>query len=275
VCDVTIGTILVYLAGAERDALMLRYATALARHHGSRLLGVHVAPGPDMPAGVIGRGASATYLAESADAVAERARHSVERFSAAAHEAGVSAEWRVLEGEEDELLPPLARLADLVVTQDSKADRIGDVTGESVLATLLREAASPVLLVPGKTVERWPPERVLVAWDGSKEAARALRDSVPMLRQAAKVVVFTAGEATPRDDRILDYLDGHGVAAERVIAPLQDRHAGGAILDMAQRCGADLVVMGAYGRRALAELIMGGATVDVLRALDRPVLFSH
>jgi nucleotide-binding universal stress UspA family protein len=275
VCDVSIGTILVHLAGVERDALMLRYATTLARQHDSRLLGVHVAPAPDMPASVIGRGASAAYLAESAEDIAERTRYSVESFGAAAHEAGVSAECRVLEGEEGELLPPLARLADLVVTQDPRTDGIGDVTGESVLATLLREAASPVLLIPGKTVQLWPPERVLVAWDGSKEAARALRDGVPMLRRAEKVVVFTAGEAIPRDDRILDYLDGHGIAAERVIAPLQDRHAGGAILEMAQTCGADLVVMGAYGRRALAELILGGATVAVLRALDRPVLFSH
>jgi nucleotide-binding universal stress UspA family protein len=117
---------------------------------------------------------------------------------------------------------------------------------------------------------------VLVAWNGSREAARAAHDALPFLTRGAGLVVLCAvGErAAAGLDDAAAMLARHGVPvrAERVGGP--DANAGEILLARAAAHGADLLVMGAYGHGRLRELVFGGANRDALRAAKLPVLFG-
>ena len=119
-----------------------------------------------------------------------------------------------------------------------------------------------------------------MAWNGSREAARALSDAVPLLARARSVVVFTAGPAGDEGPihgakAAVRYLARHGIKAETLHATSADDRVGDAILARARKIGASLVVMGAYGRPRFAELVLGGATRAILRSAGVAILMSH
>jgi nucleotide-binding universal stress UspA family protein len=172
-----------------------------------------------------------------------------------------------------------ARAADLVVLPLPGEDDVGILGGHAVEATLLA-VGRPILLVPEKGLPAAFPRKVLVAWNGSREAARALTDSLPLLARAKSVHVFTAGPAGDEGPvhsakAAIGYLACHQVQAEALHATATDDRVGDTILARAGRLGADLLVMGAYGRPRFAELVLGGATRAILRRAAMPVLMSH
>ena len=117
--------------------------------------------------------------------------------------------------------------------------------------------------------------RVLVAWNGKREAARAAHDALPFLRAAERVVLCAVGEVAGAGlDDAAGMLRRHGVPvrAERVAGG--DLHAGEILLARAAADRADLLVLGAYGHSRLRELVLGGATRHVLHHATLPVLFS-
>jgi nucleotide-binding universal stress UspA family protein len=119
---------------------------------------------------------------------------------------------------------------------------------------------------------------VLVAWRGARESARALHDALPLLVRAEHVMLFTAADGMEGDDSaadVLRHLLDHRVKAELRQATLGDLDAGTVILNAVSDSGADLLVMGAYGHSRLRELVFGGATRTVLRAMTAPTLISH
>ena len=133
----------------------------------------------------------------------------------------------------------------------------------------------------------WTPNRigsrVLVAWNARREAARAVRDALPILRKAASVTVLVVnpekwaisphGEQPGAD--IALYLARHGVTVQVEVADSEDAKVCDVVRASAQKVGADLVVMGAYGHSRTLELILGGVTRDMLRDMTIPVFMSH
>jgi len=121
-------------------------------------------------------------------------------------------------------------------------------------------------------------KRILVAWDGEKEAVRAVNDAMPFLKAAEAVEVVNINRS---DDpgipcaEIAAHLARHDIMVEAGNAHTKSRHTGEAILYLAQNFGADLIVMGAYGHSRLRELVIGGATKHVLEKTTVPVLISH
>ena len=140
----------------------------------------------------------------------------------------------------------------------------------------------PTLLLPHAGRFDGHCDTVMVAWDDSREAARAVSDALPMLRRASRVHVVTWKEngiyqGTPRPaqlDSVGVWLERHGVHAELHNETTSDRIAD-AMLSLASDVGADLIVMGAYGHARWAERIVGGATRGLLGAMTVPVLMSH
>ena len=123
---------------------------------------------------------------------------------------------------------------------------------------------------------------MLVAWNASREAARAVNDALPILQRAATVVILAVnphggprghGEAPGAD--IALHLARHGVKAEAEWFQAEDLAVGEALLSRAADLSVDLVVMGAYGRTRVRELILGGATRAMLQAMTTPVFMSH
>ena len=121
-------------------------------------------------------------------------------------------------------------------------------------------------------------KHVLVAWTQTREASRAVADSLPILEKADEVTVVTVhapkmgGFAT---SEFLTYLSRHGVRAQGHHEVAPDAHVGDALVEAADMCGADLVVMGACGHSRLREVAFGGATHHVLDHTTVPVLMAH
>ena len=199
-------------------------------------------------------------------------------FEAATDRAGLAAEWREAEGAAAKVLNLSARHADLVVLgQYNPADQADH--SEGLAGRILLGSGRPCLVVPYIGVQKTLGKRVLVAWDGSREAARAVNDALPVL-QDANIVSILAVDPPHRDDAIpcADvslHLARHGVKAEAMSRTASDIDAGTLFLSHAVDLDTDLLVMGAYGHSRLSEMMMGGATKTILNQMTVPVLMSH
>jgi nucleotide-binding universal stress UspA family protein len=162
--------------------------------------------------------------------------------------------------------------------------RPGDADGSSahaILEAALFGSGRPVVIVPPSWKNGPIGRNVLVAWKPTREAARALGDAGDFLQQAERVSVATVdakpsrgyGEQPGAD--ITSHLARRGVKAELFNLDSTGRSETRAILDQALAVGADLVVMGGYGRARLTELIFGGVTRGILKSAEVPVLMSH
>ncbi len=178
-------------------------------------------------------------------------------------------------------LVPLARYHDLTIT-------VLDGTDPQRLAeteALIFGSGGPVLIVPGLeaavpvTEQRATSLNVMVAWDGSQAASRALRDAMPILARADLVSVVTIG-----DDKAIEpagvvgiqaLLEHHGIRNKHVQRERGSSQIGDTLQAVAVSQDANLLVMGAYGRSRLQEFVLGGATRTVLHAPRLPILLSH
>jgi nucleotide-binding universal stress UspA family protein len=151
----------------------------------------------------------------------------------------------------------------------------------SVAAQVMFDSGRPVLVfVPGTADLKGRIDKAVVAWDGSRCAARAINDALPILEGASDVSVLTLVNDKPAAvrglaDAAVRHLKAHGVHAAGKELDVEKGAARGMIADYAVGAGADLLVMGAYGHSRAREFILGGATEEVLRELKTPVLFSH
>lgn len=210
--------------------------------------------------------------AKSVDEAAEAAR---ETFEAAAAEAGVPSEWLTIGGDNNATLTACARRADLVVLPPVVAVSMARwkySAGDLAMAT-----GGPVLVVGDDGCAPDFGRRVLVAWNGSRESARALRDAWPVLMTAEQVdvvVVSPTGDGGP-DGRLQRHLEHHGCKANIILDRSRDEDAVEVLRRQARDLGSDLLVMGLFGRPRVQELILGGVSRDLLGAPPIPLLISH
>jgi nucleotide-binding universal stress UspA family protein len=268
-----IKTIMVHLASDRAHALRLAIAMRLAQQHGAKLTGIFVDSSGHMPSAVTGRGASRGYLDAAREGAREAAAALQEELRRAGAASGFASDWIEVEGEPLPILAAHGRLADLVV--------VGRRESEEGLESELCEQLPgllpcPLLVVPEEWTRDAVGSNVLVAWKPSRESARALRDARPILAAAASVTLLTIGddnrnEAAPAQR----YLAAHGIAAAARVDHGSDTEGGRVILGVADELGADLVVMGSYGRSRMRELVLGGATRAVVTDMRVPVLFSR
>jgi len=138
----------------------------------------------------------------------------------------------------------------------------------------------PCLLYPDKSKQTLPVEHVLVCWDFSKSAARAVVDALPLLQNAGRVhiAVFHGEKDLPVIDAgspLVAFLAAHGVRCEADDIQIGDQTIGGAVLEYAARMDVDLLVMGAFGHSRMQEFLLGGATREILDRSTIPLLMSH
>ncbi len=199
-------------------------------------------------------------------------------FIALCGEQGRGCDWIAEDGPAVERLAFHSRYADLVVVGRSRDSADAGALPVADLGRLALATAAPVLVVPTETPAPFRPHRVLVAWNGRREAVRALREALPLLRRAEEVVVLTVrppGFDDDPDHRIIEHLARHRIKADARINFASEFEAPGAILAQARALGAGLVVMGAYGHSRAFESVLGGATRHLLEHADRPVLMAH
>ncbi|MDR3509468.1 MAG: universal stress protein [Caulobacteraceae bacterium] len=146
------------------------------------------------------------------------------------------------------------------------------------------ESGTPCLLLPPEPPPQLAIDHVVVAWNGSREAKRALQDGLGFLKRAERVtLVMLGGEPTTPQAMtsqtvqvdVLNHLTRHGIKAQLKAIDAPHGDAGAALLDYCAKNAADLLVMGAYGHSRARELILGGVTRKVLSEAALPVLLSH
>ena len=276
----TYKTILVHLDPRARGSEHLGLAFQLAAKFGAHLVGLY-APGPAR--------IPSYALAEAGPALrqvveqhrAEDARRTEKQFrDAAAKQGDARTEWRVAEGDTAAALRLHARYADLVVAPQAEP---GDDPETRMLPhDVVLSAGRPVLFVPyaGRFADTG--KRVLVAWDGGREAARAVSDALPLLARAesVEVSVFDPERAARRHGEqpgadIGLYLSRHGVKVTVHKQSGAGYDVGAQILSRAADAAADLIVMGGYGHARVRELVLGGVTRTILESMTVPVLMSH
>ncbi|MDR3437759.1 universal stress protein [Telmatospirillum sp.] len=273
--------ILVHVDDTKACPARLAVAVELARTYDAHLVGLHVRPQLHLPGGLApDYGGELTRLQDEYNVEAAATARSL--FDRAVGSADIASEWRNVMGDVIDTVALHARYADLVVVGQSDADT-DDMGNDRHLADhLVLDAGTPVLVVPFVGTYTRVGRRVLVAWNASREATRAIGDAMPFLVRSESVKVLAIN---PRDGQsghgdvvgadISLHLARHGVKAvcESLRAP--DVGVGGMLLSRAADDGADLLVMGAYGRSRLRELVLGGATRHILYHMTIPVLLSH
>lgn len=254
-----------------------RFACArlLARRFDAFVRGVHVVPLPIVP---VGYGEAAAYVGPELieaqrRAGRERAERLRARFDEAMEDLLPDVEWRALEGEAAIVAVEEARTVDLSV-----APRIGATGFEAfepdIAEHLVMGAGGPVLVVPADFAGTDIGRRVVVAWNGSRQACRAVHDALPFLGFADRVEALAVGEeAAAGLDDLVAMLHRHGVECEGMRLE-GDGPAGPRLLHEAETRGADLLVMGAYGHSRLRELVLGGATRHLLAEARCPLLLG-
>ncbi len=254
----------------------LAAARLLARRFDALVVGLHVMPLPLLP---VGYGEAAAYvgpeiLEAQREAARERARRLEARFREALADLVPEIRFEVLEGEPRLLVPERARVADLVLVAQTPAHGL-DALEPDVAEHLAMEGVVPALVMPAGGGRGEVGHRVLVGWNGSRQAARALHAARPFLATAREVRLVTLGEdagAAGLEDAAL-WLRRHGIEPVVERRPAADR-PGARLLELAREAGADLLVIGAYGHSRLRELVLGGATRHILQHADLPVLVS-
>jgi nucleotide-binding universal stress UspA family protein len=253
-------------------------AVRLAAAHEARLTGLYTLRDVAMMKLVFG--ATSAAAAEAAARAQPRVDAAEQRFRDAAKAAGVVAEWQTGEGNADELLAVVGRFHDLIVVEQS--DPGSDEIGWDVAESCVLSSGRPTLVVPVQGSVGTVGTRILVAWNDSRQAAAAVHAALPLIEKAQSVTVAigrgkdvrSSVTRMPRLD-IVDYLRKHNGAVSSLPLNTRDADAGEAILRAVSETGADLLVMGAYGRSAWRELVLGGATRHVLQHMRVPVLMAH
>lgn len=212
------------------------------------------------------------------DEMAEKAS----RFEVFCEKHDVSSfEAQIMRDDPVECLIKHARCSDLVIMNQPNLQS-KNTSYLKVVESLLQDAAKPCLIIPYAGSFDVVGKSIMLAWDGSREAARATTDALPLLTTAesVEIVIINGGAGRNRqadtivDTEIARYLARHNVNVE-VKEIVSDIDIGNTLLSHAADSGADLCVMGAYGHSRVREWIWGGATRTLLETMTIPTLMSH
>jgi len=276
----TFKSLLVHLDASPACARRTALAMQLAQDFDAHLAGVGVVqplviPGSNHPEAVV------RLLQEQWERSRQEARRLVSGFAEGARQAGIAlVDGRLDEGEPEDVVSVHARYADLVILGQPDAGRL--VGGTRLLEMVVLNAGRPTLIVPQSAPELRIAGTVLVAWNASREAARAVSDAIPLLVRAARVEIVTVnarpdprGHGDNPGADIATFLARHGVKAGVSQTHATSVDIGEWLLSRAADLDAGMIVMGAYGHSRLREMVLGGATRTVLQSMTVPVLMSH
>lgn len=289
----SVKKVFVPVQNAETAETALKAAIAIARRHRAHIDALHIRQRPNVPAGgyypvgVIFVDEHLAELKEALEAEAAKMKGVFDRVmkaegvaivASAAHrdDAGATASWRDQQGILPFDLSAAARVSDLVVF--GREDGELKYPDANLIEEAIFQSGGPVLIAPQGKLERTP-RRILIAWNGGREAARALAAAMPLFEETDAALVLSVG-SIPSDlegpEKAAELLRLHGVKAEaRRRSPEDGGAAEDDLLAAAREWKADLVVMGAYSHSRWRELVLGGFTRKLLRQAEFPLFLAH
>ena len=255
------------------------YAISVASMFEAHLTGVAFAYEPVNP-GTLFDGIGTAIIAQYRDELRTAAQTARNLFANAAQGAGLLSQAHVLElglAGAATTFGRMARNHDLSII--GQARPAGEAPEEAIIEGALFESGRPVLIVPYIQKTGLKLDRVMVCWDGSRNAARAVADALPLLRRAGAVEVVTIDSVERRNEvagaDIAEHLARCGLKIELKSIVDKTNDTTSTILNHVADSCADLVVMGSYGHSRLREFVLGGATRGMLRSMTAPTLMAH
>lgn len=282
--------VLVYLDQSEHAFERLRLAADLSRRHQSRLTALYVkelspVQRHQQSVAELGQGSAEgigrtnRQIQQSINEASERLRSSLEEIR---RQYELDIEWRCLDGAGSIIVPQHARFADLcILSQDVSGT--ATATGYTFSEELLFVTGRPVIFVPARGSFKTLGQHILVAWNSSRAATRAVNDALPLIERAQQVTVLAVnpvqfaeryGALPP--EKMVEHLRRHGAQVTGVwLDEIPSDLIADAVQAEALKVGADLIVAGAFGHPRLWEKLMGGVTRDLLARMQLPLLMSY
>ena len=279
-----IKSILVHIPTERPMRPVIDASISLARSFGAELDAVSVGYVSTSAAFVV-EGAAAMVVASNLEVeqrrAAERTAAALTVFDVEARNAGIAYRYHSIEdipADASVAISAAARLHDLSVVLQPDPDR--HTFDNMISRDIMLQAGGPVLFVPYIFSGEFRPKRIGICWDGSRLAARALRDAHPFLSQADALFALSvdAAETTPAEasvEKLGKYLTRYGRPTRLVDMPASGIDVQPLILSLAADENLDMLVMGAYGHSPLQEGILGGVTREMLQTMTLPTLMSH
>lgn len=271
--------IIVIVDSSRHCKARLKAATSLTRRFAAHVTGLYVMPPLEMSPFLADQ-----FPPELIDQMharaAERRDDARALFDSIVKEGGLAAHWIEERGDASEIAMLHARYADLAILgQPDPAESSADAVRPE---RVLMGSGRPTLMIPYIGVADSFGENILVAWNGSPQAARAVNDALPLLARARRVLVLSidppdagASAGLVGEADIGTHLDRHGITAELSRTVTDHITVGDTLLSRATDEGTDLIVMGVYGHSRLRELALGGVSRHLLDHMTVPLFMSH
>src|SRR5436190_15708458 len=275
-----IKDVVVNLTGGHPQDFAADYAISLAAAFEAHIAGVGFIYEPVIPGDMLG-GIPTDLIEVQREENSKTAKTAIGRFEAAAKAAGVSAETRVVDASvagAADLFGRIARRFDIAVVGQARREQ--GASEELLIEGALFGSGRPLVIVPYVQKQPLKLDRIIICWDGSRPAARAIADATPFLERAKmiEIIVVTgerdkSGEITGKN--MHRHLARHGIEVEIKHITGAGTDVQNAILSHAADNGTDFMVLGGYGHSRLREFILGGVTRSIMRSMTVPVLMSH
>ena len=257
------------------------YAITLAEAFSAHLTGVAFTDGTNNLVSLMAE-FSSVHIADLLTIEQEVARNAIERYEAAVKGRLLSVEHRLVMQSyvgAPVKFSTMARRYDLSVIMQSGDEKW--FNNDKIIESTLFESGRPILVVPYIQAEELKLDRIVCCWDGSRAAARAINDAIPLLKRSKIVELLIAAngktveEEENRGVEISSHLNRHGVNVDVEIVQAEDVDVTDVILSRIADTSASMIVMGGYGHSRLREFILGGVTRSVLTTMTVPVFISH
>jgi nucleotide-binding universal stress UspA family protein len=270
--------LLVHMDGSEAGRRRLQFAIDLALRTGAQLSGLHVMPPPDVPP-LYKPSQLDEAVANMSLELASNARAAKRAFHEEVAQRLPDARWFESDGDVVDGIGDRARYADLVILgqYEWQGPRIAHPL--PIAHSIVSRCGRPVLVVPA-AVGPISFDRAAIAWDGSREAVRAVHDALPLLAlsQSVEIVTIIPPSAVENADdatHLSSHLANHGIKIEGGVIQIRSEEEPIALRQQMEKARYDLLVMGGYSHPMWLEFIFGGTTQSMLLSSKIPVLVSH
>ncbi len=271
-------SMVVCLDNSAGSARLLDFALELAARHGAHLTGLHLTYDPIIMSDPYA--VWAPMMLEWEESAEEKQNIAKEQFYSSAKKAAVNVDWAGYRSSDAGHVIAHARASDLAIIGQRNPNDVSNDAGNNLADLLALKLGRPVLYLPYAGNISAKLNKIMVAWDGGREAARAMADALPFLAAAKQVTVLSISEQADLDNDLPDiniagYLARHEVKVDIERNQGVDIDPADWLLSRANELDADLLVMGAYGHNRMTEMVLGGVTRSLLRHMTLPVLMSH
>ncbi|MEP3247366.1 MAG: universal stress protein [Sneathiella sp.] len=273
----SLKTILLHLTNDERLETRLSVALSLAAENKAHIVGLYTITPVTPPTSFMGY-IPPEFVERTRGIEAENAKQAAARLQTKADAENISCSVIEEEGYAPDILVKHALTSDIVVIGQVDPDDDASAQYQNLADDLVVGCPCPVLSVPYAGNFKAFGSHIIIGWNNTPEASRAMRNALPFIRKAEKITLLNVNPATDQsvgNEAAKQFLERHGATVEVKVGYWPELGVGNALLDALVDYNADMLVMGAYGHSRLREMILGGATQEILEHMTAPVLFSH